>query len=41
MSSSTLARAVLPQRAEGYWLDIGRPPDCDCANAEFGAVFGG
>jgi dTDP-glucose pyrophosphorylase len=32
---------VRPHRAEGYWLDIGRPPDYDRANAEFGAVFGG
>lgn len=33
--------AVRPHRAEGYWLDIGRPPDYDRANAEFGAIFGG
>ncbi|MFW2342876.1 nucleotidyltransferase family protein [Brevundimonas sp.] len=32
---------VRPHRAEGYWLDIGRPPDYDRANAEFGDVFGG
>lgn len=29
------------QRAEGYWMDIGRPPDYAQANAEFGAVFEG
>lgn len=34
-------RIVRPHRAEGYWLDIGRLPDFDRANAEFGAVFGG
>lgn len=27
-------------RAEGYWMDIGRPRDYAQANAEFGAVFG-
>jgi len=32
---------VIPHRAEGYWLDIGRLPDYDRANADFGAVFGG
>lgn len=29
------------QRAEGYWMDIGRPPDYAQANADYGAVFGG
>jgi len=29
------------QRAEGYWMDIGRPPDYAQANADFGAVFEG
>ncbi|WP_420471077.1 nucleotidyltransferase family protein [Brevundimonas sp. FT23042] len=29
------------QRAEGYWMDIGRPPDYAQANADFGSVFGG
>lgn len=32
---------VRQQRAEGYWMDIGRPPDYAQANADFGAVFGG
>lgn len=27
------------QRAEGYWMDIGRPPDYAQANADFGSVF--
>ncbi len=27
------------QRAEGYWMDIGRPPDYAQANADFGTVF--
>jgi dTDP-glucose pyrophosphorylase len=31
--------AVRQQRAEGYWMDIGRPPDYAQANADFGAVF--
>ncbi|GAA0611241.1 nucleotidyltransferase family protein [Brevundimonas kwangchunensis] len=30
---------VRQQRAEGYWMDIGRPPDYAQANADFGAVF--
>lgn len=29
------------QRAEGYWMDIGHPPDYAQANADFGAVFEG
>ena len=29
------------QRAEGYWMDIGRPLDYAQANADFGAVFEG
>lgn len=29
------------QRAEGYWMDIGRPPDYAQANADFGSVFEG
>ena len=29
------------QRAEGYWMDIGRPLDYAQANADFGSVFGG
>ncbi|HYG28020.1 MAG TPA: sugar phosphate nucleotidyltransferase [Caulobacteraceae bacterium] len=33
--------AVREQRAEGYWMDIGRPPDYAQANADFGAEFGG
>ncbi|WP_374512684.1 nucleotidyltransferase family protein [Brevundimonas sp.] len=33
--------AVRQQWAEGYWMDIGRPPDYAQANADFGAVFGG
>lgn len=33
--------AVRQQRAEGYWMDIGRPPDYAQANADFGAVFEG
>lgn len=32
---------VRQQPAEGYWMDIGRPPDYAQANADFGAVFGG
>ena len=32
---------VRQQRAEGYWMDIGRPPDYAQANADFGSVFGG
>lgn len=32
---------VRVQRAEGYWMDIGRPPDYAQANADFGAVFEG
>jgi len=32
---------VRQQRAEGYWMDIGRPPDYAQANADFGAVFEG
>ena len=32
---------VRQQWAEGYWMDIGRPPDYAQANADFGAVFGG
>jgi dTDP-glucose pyrophosphorylase len=31
--------SVRQQRAEGYWMDIGRPPDYAQANADFGAVF--
>lgn len=30
---------VRVQRAEGYWMDIGRPPDYAQANADFGSVF--
>ena len=30
---------VRQQRAEGYWMDIGRPPDYAQANADFGSVF--
>lgn len=30
---------VRQQRAEGYWMDIGRPPDYAQANVDFGAVF--
>ena len=30
---------VRQQRAEGYWMDIGRLPDYAQANADFGAVF--
>ena len=33
--------AVRQQRAEGYWVDIGRPPDYAQANADFAAVFEG
>lgn len=33
--------SVRQQRAEGYWMDIGRPPDYAQANADFGAVFEG
>lgn len=29
------------QRAEGYWMDSGRPPDYAQAKADFGAVFEG
>ena len=29
------------QRAEGYWMDIGRPTEYAQANADFGAVFEG
>ena len=32
---------VRQQPAEGYWMDIGRPPDYAQANADFGSVFGG
>lgn len=32
---------VRQQWAEGYWMDIGRPPDYAQANADFGSVFGG
>jgi hypothetical protein len=46
--SSTTPSAGLAQQAggcsallEGYWMDIGRPPDYAQANADFGAVFGG
>jgi NDP-sugar pyrophosphorylase family protein len=28
------------QRAEGYWMDVGRLPDYAQANEDFGAVFG-
>ena len=31
--------SVRQQRAEGYWMDIGRPPDYAQANADFRAVF--
>lgn len=31
--------SVRQQRAEGYWMDIGRPPDYAQANADFGAEF--
>ncbi|MDI6624992.1 MAG: nucleotidyltransferase family protein [Brevundimonas sp.] len=31
--------SVRQQRAEGYWMDIGRPPDYAQANADFGTVF--
>lgn len=34
-------RRVRLQRAEGYWMDIGRLPDYAQANADFGAVFEG
>ena len=34
-------RSVRQQRAEGYWMDIGRPPDYAQANADFGVVFEG
>jgi NDP-sugar pyrophosphorylase family protein len=34
-------RPVRQQRAEGYWMDIGRAPDYAQANADFGAVFEG
>jgi dTDP-glucose pyrophosphorylase len=34
-------RAVRQQRAEGYWMDIGRAPDYAQANADFGSVFEG
>jgi dTDP-glucose pyrophosphorylase/CBS domain-containing protein len=33
--------SVRQQRAEGYWMDIGRPPDYAQANADFGAEFEG
>lgn len=33
--------AVRQQRAEGYWMDIGRPTEYAQANADFGAVFEG
>ena len=33
--------SVRQERAEGYWMDIGRPPDYAQANADFGAVFEG
>ena len=33
--------SVRQQWAEGYWMDIGRPPDYAQANADFGSVFGG
>lgn len=41
--SEMIARGmtVRQQPAEGYWMDIGRPPDYAQANADFGAVFGG
>ena len=32
---------VRVQRAEGYWMDIGHPPDYAQANADYGAVFEG
>lgn len=32
---------VRQQRAEGYWMDIGRPLDYAQANADFGVVFEG
>ena len=32
--------SVRQQRAEGYWMDIGRLPDYAQANADFGAEFG-
>lgn len=31
--------SVRQQRAEGYWMDIGHPPDYAQANADFRAVF--
>jgi dTDP-glucose pyrophosphorylase len=33
--------SVRLQRAEGYWMDIGRPTEYAQANADFGAVFEG
>lgn len=32
---------VRQQPAEGYWIDIGRPPDYAQANADFGEMFEG
>ncbi|WP_332653898.1 nucleotidyltransferase family protein [Brevundimonas sp.] len=32
---------VREQPAEGYWIDIGRPPDYAQANADFGEMFEG
>ena len=29
------------QRAEGYWMDVGRLPDYAQANEDFGTMFGG
>ena len=36
----TVGLSVRQQWAEGYWMDIGRPPDYAQANADFGSVFG-
>ena len=32
---------VRPHRAEGYWVDVGRPADFTRANADYGQVFAG
>jgi len=32
---------VRMQRAEGYWMDVGRRLDYEQANEDFSAVFGG
>jgi dTDP-glucose pyrophosphorylase len=36
----TRGMRVRCHRAEAYWMDIGRVPDFENANSEFGAVFG-